>query len=289
MNSKNLHDNAEEIEFLSADEKKLSECVGSLEIVSAPNDFDFRVKSRIAAAGKESSQSGNWQWVRYLLPVGASAFVLAFVLYGTSFFAPSPRTEEMAVREPAKSDEVKTLPAETPSNMTVAVSNTNQSDVLAVNSARQTPLPKNNEDVILVSDRPGLKPKDIQNKPNEDNNTLSRDSTVTMPLVNLPKGLNSNTNVAPLSQKPENLNKVNEEGMLNALGLETVSEAGKLKVRAVQQNSVADRSGVRTGDIIESLDEQKIDANSNSGNSGGIRTLTVLRDGKITTIELKVN
>lgn len=295
MSRKDLQNNAEEIEFFSADEKKLSECVGSLERVSAPKDFNFRVKSKIALGNNESRQSGNWQWIRYLLPVGASAFVLAFVLYGTNFFAPSSPSEEMAVSEPAKSEEVRTIqPAEPPSNMTIAVSNTNNNaEILPVNSTLQTPSGKSIEDVIVAAERPLLKPKvsnasEIADKQIEDNTIVSRDITVTSAPIQLSRGFDSNTAV-PQPEKPENLSKNDIQGMLQVFGLEIISEGGKFKVKSVQQNSIADRSEIRAGDVIESFDGQKTDANTNSAKQVGITKLNVLRDGRLIVIELKVN
>ena len=54
MNNENLKNKlVEREEILSADEQKISYLIGSLEKVSAPNDFDFRLKARIANAVKQ--------------------------------------------------------------------------------------------------------------------------------------------------------------------------------------------------------------------------------------------
>ena len=287
----NLQNKAEETEILTADEKKISEFVGSLERVSAPNDFEFRLKARIAAGKEESYQAGYWQWLRYLLPVGASAFVLAFVLYGTNFFAPSVPTERAAEAQSNKSEEIKTPPIETPSNMIVAnSSNSNKAEGVPVNpSGQKDALPQSVEqEPILLVDRTILRKTEPQPKTTPDDNFNGSRVLGRNPVNKqiLPRGIETNK-IIPKPQEFENSGKTNIAEMLKINGMETVSEGGKLKVKSIQPNSVAERSDVKTGDIIESFDEQKANGNSNSSNLGGARKLTVSRDGKIITIDLK--
>lgn len=288
----NLQNKAEEIEILTADEKKISEFVGSLERVSAPNDFEFRLKARIAASGKGSYQTGYWQWLRYLLPVGASAFVLAFVLYGTNFFAPSQPDEQRANVKPTRSEEIVTKPIETPYDAVAAASNSNKTEDSPVNSSSQNNLlPKNAEgEPSLIADK--STPRTIETQPkikSDDNFNGSKVSSLKTSNVKiLPSGIETNK-IIPKPQEFENSGKTNIAEMLKINGMETVLEGGKLKVKSIQPNSIAERSDVKTGDIIESFDEQKANGNSNSSNLGGTRKLTVSRGGKIITIDLKLD
>lgn len=290
MNSNNLQNKAEESEILTADEKKISEFVAALERVSAPNDFEFRLKARIANGEKESYQAGYWQWLRYLLPIGASAFVLAFVLYGTNFFAPSTPTEQAVDVEPNKSAEVVTKPIETPSNTIVAATNSNENEDFSANSAGRKNLPPKNAEnkAIFISDRTNLKKKELPKKSIEENGGGSRDSAVTTPSVKLPEGLNPDKELKN-PQDAVNSQAFTAKEILKDIGLETASENNKLKVKSIIQNSPAGLSGVEVGDIIEAIDEQKINGNSNLRNFSGVKKLTVSRDGKTTIIDLKSN
>ena len=283
----NLQNKAEETEILTADEKKISEFVGSLERISAPNDFEFRLKARIAAGKEESYQAGYWQWLRYLLPVGASAFVLAFVLYGTNFFAPSQPNEQRANIEPTKQAEVLTEPIETPSDTVVAVANSNENEDFSTNSTGRKDLQPNSaaNKAIFITDETNLKKKESPKKSIGDNGGGSRDSAITTPPVKLPFNLNPDKEL----KKPQEFEKsqaFTAEQILNNIGVETVSENNKLKVKSIRQNSPAGFSDVKVGDIIEAIDEQKAGGN-NSRNFNGARKLTISRDGKLITIDLK--
>lgn len=284
----NLQNKAEETEILTADEKKISEFVGSLERVSAPNDFEFRLKARIAAGKEESYQSGYWQWLRYLLPVGASALVLAFVLYGTNFFAPSVQPQRAADIQSNKSEEIKTPPIEAPSNTVVAATNSKEDEDFSTNSIGRKDLPPKSatNKAIFITDGTNLKKKELPKKSIEENGGGSRDSAITTPAVKLPFNLNPDKEL----KKPQEFEKsqaFTAEQILNNIGVETVTENNKLKVKSIRQNSPAGFSDVKVGDIIEAIDEQKATGNRNLRNFSGAKKLTVSRDGKIITIDLK--
>ncbi len=291
MNSKNLQNKREENEVLTADEKKISEFIGSLEKVSAPNDFDFRLKARISAHGQENYQSGYWQWLRYLLPVGASAFVLAFVLYGTNFFAPATSFEQAKPVESAKSEELAKQPTET-YNAVAADSNSAKAEDFPPNSSVQNNLlpTAKEQKTVLIADKSGSKKIETRAKTTpEDNFKGSRDlGREPVSVQILPSGIEPNKSV-PQTEDVENFVKTNIVGMLNFIGVEIVSEDGKMKVKSVKQDTLAERLGVKTGDIIESFDEQKTDGGSNSSNLGGARKLVVSRDGKLKSFDLKLD
>lgn len=290
MNNKDLQKEAEETEFLTADEQKITELVGSLERVSAPNDFEFRLKARIASGKGESYQIGYWQWLRYLLPVGATAFVLAFVLYGTNFFAPSKTDDQRANVEPTKSEEVVTMPLGMPSNTVIAVSNSNKAEDLPVNSVGQKDFPRKSveEKPIFILDSANLNKKGLPKKSTEEDGGGSRLSAITTPPVRLPVNLNPDKEL----EKPqdfENSQAFTAEQILKNIGIETVTENNKLKVKSIRQNSPAGISDVREGDFIEAIDSQKINGDSKARNLKGAKKIIVLRDGKSITIDLKLN
>ena len=93
MKNDNLKNNLRDLEILSAAEQKISDLVGSLEKVSAPNDFDFKIKARIANADKTTFQPSLWQTLRYVLPLSVTTMVAAFFIIQAGFF--SPNTTQM--------------------------------------------------------------------------------------------------------------------------------------------------------------------------------------------------
>lgn len=285
MNNKNLQ--REETEFPNADERKISELVGSLERVSAPNDFEFRLKARIAAGKGENYQTVGWQRLRYLLPVGASAFILAFVLYATNFFAPQP-FEKAAETLSSKTEPTAVQTIETPANTMVAVSNANKAEIFPINVVDQKESPRiidEEEEPRFISENP--KKKALPNISMEDGSS-SRDTTVTTPPVILPLNLNPEKKL----DKPQEFDKSQAFTVLDILkniGIEAVSENNKLKVKSILQNSPAGLSDVKDGDVIEAIDDLKIEGSGKSQNLKGAKKITVLRDGKLITIDLKLN
>lgn len=301
MNSKNLTNKAEESEILSADEMLVSEFVGSLERVSAPKDFDFRLKTRIAAAEMGGRQNDFWHKLSHLLPVrtlaftllpvSVLAFLLAFVFYGTNFFAPLQKDKNFAETKTEKSAAIENQPVKTPFSVQIAdASNANKIVVSEVNSSLpQDSIPKiETEKTKLLADKLSPKKKELQPKTTPDDNfkgsrDLGRDP--------------ANVQIFPVGIEPNKTSsdseKINVSGktslieMLKINGIEAVSEGGKLKVKSIAQNSPAERSDVKIGDVIESFDEDKSGANNSS--TPGKRKLTVLRDGRLIPIELKLN
>jgi hypothetical protein len=292
MNSNNLQNLRKDAEFSDSSERKISEIVGTLERVSAPNDFNFRVKAKIAEE-KGTSKNAYRHWLRYVLPVGAAAFVLVFGLYAFNFFQTAVPYEQAENVEPAKVEEIRTPAAEkTPDNTFVAESNTARTADLPADSVIQSNTqPKiTAEKPIFTADKSARKKSEIQAKNTpEDTFKGSRDlAREPVSVQILPTGIEPDKSIPP-TEGVGNSGKTNIVELLNFVGAEIVTEAGKMKVKSVRQNTLAERAGVKAGDVVESFDEQKSDGNSNSANIGGARKLVVSREGKLHTFDLKLN
>ncbi len=74
--------------------------------------------------------------------------------------------------------------------------------------------------------------------------------------------------------------------MLSEIGIEIVLEDGKHEVKSVTKNSLAERSGVKVGDVVEAIDGKKISDEPFSGRTIKVKTLTVLRGAKKIEIAL---
>jgi hypothetical protein len=227
------------------------------------------------------------------LPVGAAAFVLVFGLYAFNFFQTAVPYEQAENVEPAKVEEIRTPAAEkTPDNTFVAESNTARTADLPADSVIQSNTqPKiTAEKPIFTADKSARKKSEIQAKNTpEDTFKGSRDlAREPVSVQILPTGIEPDKSIPP-TEGVGNSGKTNIVELLNFVGAEIVTEAGKMKVKSVRQNTLAERAGVKAGDVVESFDEQKSDGNSNSANIGGARKLVVSREGKLHTFDLKLN
>lgn len=286
MNNQNLHKKAEETEILSADEIKISKMVGSLDRVSAPKDFDFRLKARIAAR-QQGYRTGHRQWLRYALPAGAASFVLAFGLYTTNFFAP-PAPPENIVQTTPLNFESKTSPSHANSQNVAAVSsNTEINDGDTGIIANESPTESSGKELIYLAEKSAPPKKDLASRNKiEDNFNGSSVESVNLPIQILPPGINANASVKKIPDFE--IGKMTATELLREIGVET--DAGnKLTVKSVRPNSLADRSGVKAGDVVEAIDGEKIDGKNLAPKFSTGKTLTVSRSSKKVEINLKPN
>lgn len=274
-------------ENLSADERQISNLLGGLEKVSAPKDFDFRLKARISAQKENGSQYSIWRTLRYVLPLTATLIIAAFVIIQGGLFSQSDKlpavVESQNPQIPAKSDSLT-------ANQQIAQTSNSAVDVNGID--KQIP------DSYVAEPNPGNMTT-AKNPSKKQNNTQplvpptvgspgSKDFTVRESNVNiLPEGIPQNA--VPKINPTATPQIIPRSEIFNMIGIETETENGKIKVRSVKENSVAGRSGVQTGDIIEAIDEQKLDEKNLPPKFKGGKTMTVMRDGKVLEIELKPN
>jgi len=293
MNYKNLQE--ENGEILSVEDEKLSRLIGSLKRVEAPKDFDFHLKARIANAKPSEFQPRFMPVLRYVLPLSVAVFILAFIIFNGAFFvdnqsapmvaennspapvqaqilpnadlpfAPQVETGSAVLQKPENGTPVEiAIPSKSaPKNKETVVAN--KSQLIAVKSEKTTTnvLPKADE------------PEDSGN---------SRVSASTGTKVITPQGINLNK---PAEQAPEIENQGSfsiGQVLSQFFGVETLSENGKLKVKAVKGKSIGDASGVKAGDIIEAIDGAKISETPLNSKTIEVKKITVQRGTE--TIEI---
>lgn len=290
MNTDNLKNNPDKEEILSLDERRISDLVGRLEKVPAPKDFDFRLKARIAAVRENGGvKASGWRALRYALPLTATLVIAAFIMIQAGLFSPASETTlDNFVAESVENRQPSDEPEPPASNREVART-TNTAVPVDQPAAPDVPVGKSKTVNDLTARRnPVQKQVRLDPKPSPTEEPLSsKDFTVRPSNVQImPEGL------TPQPAIPENKDlktddSVSALGVLQILGVETVEEGAKLRVKAVRENSLAGRSGVKPGDVIEAIDEQKIDRENRLLKLGGGRTMTVTRDGRILKLELK--
>ena len=263
---------------------KVIEC---LETVDAPSDFNFRVKARIANAKQSDFQPKLLPVLRYVLPLSFVVLLFALVVFNSMYFVDDKSVPQIAENNFQPLNEK----GNEPNNDSVA-SVVNADEQLASDGSNSNIQSKekrtieNNARFVAVKNERELPLTQKAGK--KDSFKGSRDLGSTVSNVNiLPPGINlGNTNAsAPISEKAKT--ETTEQILSEMLGMEIVSENGSQKVASVKRNSVAHRSGIKTGDVIEAIDGKKLTDEPIGTKTVEAKKLTVVRAGGRIEISLQ--
>lgn len=275
MNSENFKNNLKERENLSADEQKICNLIGCMDEVSAPKDFEFRVKARISAAKEKKYQHSVWRTLRYALPLTATAIIAAFVMIQAGLFSSTPnQTENNFASVNANSQEVINKQILPMNNQVVQTTNSDSIENKNVTKQPDSFIAKSNpkQEIEKLSKRTKQPQSNLAKTDNFNGNNI---------LASRPPSID----IKPAGISPDKSVSVQE--IFNLIGVETETEGNKLKVKSVKENSLAGNSGVKPGDIIEAIDGQKLDQKNSLLTLNGAKNITVTRENKVRTIELK--
>ena len=70
------------------------------------------------------------------------------------------------------------------------------------------------------------------------------------------------------------------------LGIEIISENGNRRVTSVKKDSIAERSGVKVGDLVEEIDGEKVSGDAVPGKTLQGKQITVFRGTEKVKIDL---
>lgn len=245
---------------MSNEEKKIAQLendpvrklLSGLKRVEAPGDFDFRVKARIVS-GRPMDRDNSWlpASVRLAVPLGLLLLVGGYfglhAIYSPNNLGVSP---VVGIQDTVPATDVKsTEPVAPPVREIIAKS---------------------------VESKPADTDNDINARSSEKKIVLSGPSN------RKPGG--GSYDVARRISKTLRPKGVTAKDVLTFIGV----EADALwKVGLVKQNSMADRSGLRTGDVIEAINDQTLTEKTVFGNRSSGKTVRVRRDNKSIQIDLK--
>ncbi len=263
-------------------EGKIRQLLGELKRFDAPPNFDFGLRRKIAAHQPETVKKSRLLPVlRLALPLSLLILFAAFV--GFDLFL-SPQIGDV----PAVAENILPPP---PKNSVVAENapvNTASPNVLQIPNFRETaaqitvPNPKAAKP---ISPATGKSEKPSLAKDSEEDFSGTRDSALTSSRTILPKGLNQNQKPAAaenvLNNKPITVRQI-----LSQLGIEADFAEDNWKVRSVKEHSLAERSGVKNGDLLEAIDDRELDSETVFTQSYSGKTIHLTRDGKKIALNL---
>lgn len=260
MSNKDLQN---EEEILSADDAQIRQMLGGLKRVDAPKDFDFRLKARIAASSAKDFEPRMFPALRVAAPLALALAVLAFFVVAGLYSVDNNSVPQITGGDIPIPNVTKDKPRE---------------EVAAGNPQPENPEQNSGETLKLKDQELAANPdKSKKDAAQTENNAGggSRDTTATDPNVVLPGGFKTKNSLAV-------------KDVLQMIGIEAVFSNKKWKVESVRPNSRAMRAGVKTGDVIEAINDVELPAKTITLNGPFVgNKLNVVRGGEKIAINLQ--
>ncbi len=244
---------------------RLQEFVGNLERVAAPANFEFGLRAKMQKANKANGKSFWQRKFIYAAPTFAGLLILTFAFLG-NLTTPTQNNEpqvagtsalpvtqpEIFARETsslqsahddavvAASPKITSAPVPAFAAAQQSVT-TNRRNVLASRTPKESK--RSSVSVLNASDEPVNK---------------SRDSGVGQPEEYIvPPGIPH-----PLSSQPEKVSQPNQQklqiqDLLKFVGIDTSEDSDGLRVTVVKSDGLGNKAGVKSGDVIESVNGKK--------------------------------
>ncbi len=235
----------------SEEREPVAELLAGLKRVEAPANFDFGVKARIAA-GKPAEKRG----FRIPALVGYAMPLVLLLLVGAYFGFNAFYSAKDA-----------TIPAVAVAPMTSGPQQPQRTvEVAPAPVPEQMAAVKKPDTIAPVADVPVKKP-------------------VTAPITR--PGGGSFDETSGVGHKIYRNTQIPVKDVLTLLGAKGSFDENGWKVETPTANSLAERSGVQAGDVIEAINDQAVTDKTSFKSRSGIKSVRVRRDGKSIDIPLK--
>jgi len=266
-------------------DEQVADLLSKLKRVDAPQDFDFRVRARIAGRRSEA-KAPHRTWLPATLRVAVPLALLVAVggyfgfnsLYPTSVDMRAPsiaETKPVSVSAPpivVPANEIAAQPSadviQQPANQLVASRTEVKSDESIAKPAKIAPENTNS------NNQPGEERSDSGSYVE-----ASRDVVILSPVANN-NGSQIQKTVDSANTNGHAATKIRARDVLAVMGIHAAYTVGGWKVISVSASSLASRSGVKAGDVIVTLNGLPLKAQTefDSGFSG--QSVGVKRDGE---------
>jgi len=274
----------------SGEQIRVWQMIDGLNQVSAPKDFDFRVKARIANAQPADYQPKFFPFLRYVMPLGVIALLFGVIAFNANYFT-GDNTPQMTQNISPTSIEQATVPNDSSIGGQLVAANTQsftekkpaatiekKPSVNFPTTAPPLTAERKNDKTVPV-EPPTVMPKE------RIRDGGSRDIAVSRPRVKLPAGIPIQS--VETSPNDDNYKSLTDEQILSETGVEITLQNQYRVVKSVKQNSLAERSGVKVGDVIEALDGRKISDKPMRFKTSELKKIRVLRGTEKIEISLK--
>jgi hypothetical protein len=254
------------------DGEKISELLGDLKKVSAPKNFQYQVNARIAKGRPSSAVRGYFTFLKYAVPFAAMLLIVGIVAIQTNLMYDADAVPAVAT-DRSEQPQIKT--ATNSVNTIVSTAETSKPVVETAVTENILPAkPTVNRDKVV--DRP---------KPSEGG---SYDATLRAPRETiLPPGIQNEPQATPVVIDPSIGEPIAVSDVLSQLGINAKQINGVWSAADVNKGSLAERSGVKKGDVVKAIDEHQLkNIKEFSGSISGKR-VTVVRDGNVIVLELR--
>lgn len=248
------------------DDDEVSRLLASLPRVEAPDDFLFGVKARIA---RRRTARVTWLSLRNVL--AASAFVLIAFAVGIMYIIRSGST--------------------TPSDIDAVSSTKNditpKPDLRSINERDQSS--PGSANLVVTRSEPDRTAASVpaEARSSNANRGTSVDLAAGSSTRIYPKGVGPNTASPQKAHDLQRERTFSAIEILDQLGAGTESSESGIRVTAIRENSIAAKSGLRKGDIVEAINKKPVSGKTTfSGQTSG-SSVTVRRDGTSFEVGLK--
>jgi len=258
-------------EFAAADEK-VAQLLSAMKRVEAPRDFDFKVRARIAAGRPAARPAfGIPVVIRYAVPLVLLVLIGAYVGFNALYSNKQAIAPAVAETAPPVTAPVTAAPSNNVATPTADPITEEHAEV------RKPELIKNTAGVTPVKKQAGVERPGSQNY--VDAGKEGRHL--------YPNGFNPDTKPAANTKVPDRPAQIPAKDILNLFGVNgTFGESG-WKVESVGTDTLAGRSGVKAGDVIEAINDQPLTEKMSLKGGFNGKTLRVRRDGASLQIVLK--
>ena len=264
----------------STEDDQISHLLASLPRVDAPGDFGFRLKARIAAA---THSTGRRSW----LPASAAvAAPLGLVLAVGGYFALTTMYSPSTVNAPQI---VELKPAQLPAEEFV------DSSPQPAPTYYTGGLSSNRIEYPEIVVNPPEIDRGIVSRPIKNTGSLRRTNdnggggSVDQALGGngkevLPKAVIGNQSIQPetIGNTPRSAKAV-----LSSMGIDAAYAGSSWTVVGITKGSAADRSGLKAGDVIETVNGRPMTGTTSFDSKFTGRAVRVRREGKSIQIDLK--
>ncbi|HKP70757.1 MAG TPA: hypothetical protein VJV05_15825 [Pyrinomonadaceae bacterium] len=258
-----------EIAPLDADSQRIAELLGGLKRVEAPSNFEFGVRARIASGTPRQSGS-MFPIFKVAAPLALVLVVgMAVLLYG-GFLTGDQR---IAVVEPPiqgpveKPNVVQNAEAPAPTVRYFGP----QIEEPPVVEPETNPRARNNPS------------KEIRDRTTENRQRLPAQRDAMAPGAG---SVDRTVGEAPVISAPGTGGKISQAEAFEMIGMTGDLSANGWTVRSAKDGTLASRSGIRSGDVVESIDGLSVSGKSTFTSPFTPKTIRIRRDGKVIDLKL---